>query len=73
MVDLQNVKPYGDTLDDGMVQLSFTPPVALSSVAKEAARQLVASMGLDEPAVAHAEAISKEFSFFVSMQNVSKG
>ncbi|GMB00376.1 OAM dimerization domain-containing protein [Pelosinus sp. IPA-1] len=65
MVDLQNVKPYGDTLDDGMVQLSFTLPVSLSSASKEAARQLVASMGLDEPAVAHAEAISNEFSFFI--------
>ena len=65
MVDLQNVKPYGDTLDDGMVQLSFTLPVALTSVAKEAARQLAANMGLDEPAVAHAESISNDFSFFI--------
>ncbi|MGI9134134.1 MAG: OAM dimerization domain-containing protein, partial [Rhodoferax sp.] len=33
------VKPYGDTLGDGRVQLSFTLPVALDEVAKEAARQ----------------------------------
>jgi beta-lysine 5,6-aminomutase beta subunit len=65
MVDLQNIKPYGDTLDDGMVQLSFTLPIPLSSVAKEAARQLTTGMGLEEAAVAHAEAISDAFSFFI--------
>ena len=53
MTDLTNVRPYGDTLDDGMVQLSFTLPAPLTGAAKEAARQLVANMGLEEPAVAH--------------------
>jgi beta-lysine 5,6-aminomutase beta subunit len=65
MVNLTHVKPYGDTLDDGMIQLSFTLPVSLSGTAKEAARQLVADMGLEEPVVVHAEAISTEFSFFI--------
>lgn len=64
-VDLTQVRPYGDTLDDGIVQLSFTLPVALSGAAKEAARQLAVGMGLEEPAVVHAEAISDQFSFFV--------
>jgi beta-lysine 5,6-aminomutase alpha subunit len=49
------IKPYGDTLDDGRVQLSFTLPVALSDDAKEAARRLALAMGLDEPAVSHAQ------------------
>ncbi|HQK54654.1 MAG TPA: OAM dimerization domain-containing protein, partial [Sedimentibacter sp.] len=26
-VDLTKIKPYGDTLNDGMVQMSFTLPV----------------------------------------------
>ena len=64
-VDLTKVRPYGDTLDDGMVQLSFTLPVALSGVSKEAAKQLAAGMGLEEPSVVHAEAISDVFSFYV--------
>ncbi|MBP2645605.1 MAG: cobalamin B12-binding domain protein [Firmicutes bacterium] len=65
MMDITNVRPYGDTLGDGMVQLSFTLPVAFSGAAKEAARQLVSDMGLEEAAVVHAEAISDTFSYFV--------
>lgn len=64
-IDPTRIRPYGDTLDDGMIQLSFTLPVALSGAAREAARQLAAAMALEEPAVVHAEAISDRFSFFV--------
>ncbi|MDF2634080.1 MAG: cobalamin B12-binding domain protein [Pelosinus sp.] len=73
MIDAQHVKPYGDTLNDGMVQLSFTLPIPLSSTAKEAARQLVANMGLEEVAVAHAEGISDTFSFFIVYGKCSHG
>ncbi len=41
----KTVKPYGDTLDDGAVQLSFTLPIPWSEAADEAARRLVAKMG----------------------------
>lgn len=64
-VDLTKVRPYGDTLDDGIVQLSFTLPVALTGASKEAAKQLAAGMGLEEPSVVHSEAISDVFSFYV--------
>ncbi|MBV8748845.1 MAG: cobalamin-dependent protein [Candidatus Eremiobacteraeota bacterium] len=59
------VKPYGDTLDDGAVQLSFTLPVAWSEAADEAARQLVAKMGFADVAVVEGRAIASGFSFFV--------
>ena len=59
------VKPYGDTLNDGRVQLSLTLPVALDDTAKEGARQLALMMGLENPAVAHAEAMGPDFSFFI--------
>ncbi|MDE2367828.1 MAG: cobalamin-dependent protein [Burkholderiales bacterium] len=59
------IKPYGDTQDDGRVQLSFTLPVALDENAKEAARRLALAMGLDEPAVAHAEDMGQGFSFYI--------
>lgn len=73
MTDLTNVRPYGDTLDDGMVQLSFTLPVPLNSTTREAARQLAAKMGLSEPAVVHAGAISDTFSFFVIYAKCPQG
>jgi beta-lysine 5,6-aminomutase beta subunit len=59
------VKPYGDTLGDGAVQLSFTLPVAWSEAADEAARQLVGKMGFTDVAVAEGRAIASGFSFFV--------
>jgi beta-lysine 5,6-aminomutase beta subunit len=59
------VKPYGDTLGDGRVQLAFTLPVALDETAKEGAKRLALLMGLEEPAVVHAEGAGSGFSFFV--------
>ncbi len=59
------VKPYGDTHDDGAVQLSFTLPVEWSEAADEAARQLVAKMGFADVAVAEGRRIAAGFSFFV--------
>jgi len=61
----QLIKPYGDTLDDGRVQLSFTLPVTLDETAREGARQLALLMGLEEPAVVHAEDMGQDFSFFI--------
>src|ERR1035437_8984006 len=61
----QWIKPYGDTLNDGRVQVSFTLPVALDETSKEGAKRLAALMGLDEPAVAHAEDMGQGFSFYL--------
>ncbi|MDO4799134.1 MAG: OAM dimerization domain-containing protein [Bacillota bacterium] len=64
-IDLTRIKPYGDTLDDGMMQLSFSLPVPLSEEAKEAARQMASKMGLDEPSVVYARDLGVGFTFFV--------
>lgn len=59
------IRPYGDTANDGMVQLSFTLPLTMGARAREAARRYAMLMGISNPLVAHAEAIDKQFSFFV--------
>lgn len=59
------VKPYGDTRDDGKMQLSFTLPLEWSEAADEAARQLVTKMGFSDVAVAEGRRIASGFSFFV--------
>jgi beta-lysine 5,6-aminomutase beta subunit len=59
------VRPYGDTLDDGAMQISFTLPIEWSEAADEAARQLVAKMGFSDVAVAEGRRIATGFSFFV--------
>jgi beta-lysine 5,6-aminomutase beta subunit len=64
-LDLTKVKPYGDTLNDGKVQLSFTLPIPDGEKAVEAAKQLAKKMHLDEPAVAYHEALDKGFTSFI--------
>jgi len=69
-VDLSRVRPYGDTMDDGKVQLSFSLPVPNGPEAVEAARQLAAKMGIAEPSVVHHEDIGENFTFIVLYGNV---
>lgn len=63
--DRGKVKPYGDTWDDGAVQLSFTLPVAGGPTAAEAARQLVLKMGFDDVKVAAQRDLGGGFTLFV--------
>ena len=59
------IRPYGDTLNDGRVQLSFTLPVPFGEEAKEAGRELALKMGLENPAICHAEAMGPDFTLIV--------
>ncbi|MBI1909505.1 MAG: cobalamin B12-binding domain-containing protein [Deltaproteobacteria bacterium] len=63
--DPKNLKPYGDHLGDGGVQVSFTLPVPPSDAAKEAARLYAEKMGLEKVQVTCMEGIGPEFTFFV--------
>jgi beta-lysine 5,6-aminomutase beta subunit len=59
------IRPYGDTANDGIVQLSFTLPLPLGARAREAARRYAMLMGISNPLVAHAESADTHYSFFV--------
>jgi beta-lysine 5,6-aminomutase beta subunit len=59
------VRPYGDTTGDGMVQLSFTLPVAHDKRAEGAAAQLARKMGIDPALVVHAKPMGPDYTFFV--------
>jgi beta-lysine 5,6-aminomutase beta subunit len=67
----RRIRPYGDTHDDGMVQLSFTLPVPHGPVAHAAAAQLAATMGLRAVMVAHARAVGPDFTFLVVYGSVT--
>lgn len=62
--DLKHVKPYGDTLNDGKIQVSFTLPVPCTDEAVETAKQLMKKMGLDNPQVVFYKALTEGFTFF---------
>jgi beta-lysine 5,6-aminomutase beta subunit len=69
-VNLRKLKPYGDIMGDGIVQLAFTLPVEVSPEAREAAVQLVQKMGFDHIKVATMEKAAEGFSFFVIYGNL---
>ncbi|MBV8373040.1 MAG: cobalamin-dependent protein [Candidatus Eremiobacteraeota bacterium] len=69
----QVVKPYGDTLNDGKVQMSFTLPVPWSESADEAARQLVTKMGLHDVQVVEGRPVAAGYSFFVVYASTPQG
>ena len=63
-LDLTKVKPYGDTMNDGKIQLSFTLPVPAGDEAIEAAKQLIRKMGLENPQVVFYKELTEGFTFF---------
>jgi beta-lysine 5,6-aminomutase beta subunit len=69
-VDLKRLKPYGDIMGDGTIQICFTLPVEASAEAREAAVQLVGKMGLESIKVAVMENVGVGFSMFVIYANI---
>ncbi len=67
------VRPYGDTLDDGKVQLSFTLPVPDGPKGRDAARLSVLGWGFRDCEVVHSAAISDDFSFYVAYASTDRG
>lgn len=64
-LDLTKIKPYGDTLNDGMVQMSFTLPVPAGEEASEAAKLLMKQMGFEEPSVVYFKDLGIGYTYFV--------
>jgi len=67
------VRPYGDTRDDGAVQLSFTLPLEDSACAREAARQFVLKLGFETCELVHAAPVSDTHTFFVAYARTREG
>jgi len=64
-LNLKAVKPYGDTMNDGKVQVSFTLPVPYGDEAVEAAKIIMKKMGLENPQVVFSKELTKGFTFFI--------
>ncbi|ACR79666.1 MULTISPECIES: OAM dimerization domain-containing protein [Kosmotoga] len=65
-LNFRAVKPYGDTMNDGKVQLSFTLPVPAGEEAVEAAKRLMKKMGLQNPQIVYWKELTHGFTFFVA-------
>ncbi len=64
-MDRDLIKPYGDTLDDGMVQMSFTLPVENGAKARKAAQMYVEKLNFENVSVVSAKKIANNFTCFV--------
>lgn len=60
------VKPYGDTLNDGKVQLSFALPTSNDARGKEAARILILSMGFEDAEITCMRDLGEGFTHFIA-------
>ena len=63
-LDLKKIKPYGDTMNDGKTQLSFTLPLPCNDEAIEAAKLLMKKMGFENPQVVYYKELTEGFTFF---------
>ncbi len=63
--DLTAVRPYGDQLGDGVVQLSFTLPVPHGPAARKTALALAAQLGLLRAEVVHHQRLLEGYTHFL--------
>jgi beta-lysine 5,6-aminomutase beta subunit len=70
-VDLEQVKPYGDHLGDGIVQMSFTLPVPYGLAARKAAQEWATKMGFEHPEVVHYQELTDGYTYFVMFGEAS--
>jgi beta-lysine 5,6-aminomutase beta subunit len=64
-LNLRQVRPYGDTFDDGRMQVSFTLPLPNGPRAEAAALMLATRMGLDGPQIVYTQDLGVDYTFFV--------
>ena len=67
------VRPYGDTMNDGKVQLSFTLPIKNDEKGNQTAIELSKQMGLSEINVAQSSTLDDNFTFYIVYGSVSYG
>ncbi len=72
-IDYTNIRPYGDSLNDGKMQISFTMPVDANEKGKEAARRLLEKMGLDSVQIVHYSDIGEQFTMFIAYASSTVG
>jgi len=64
-VDLTAVKPYGDSINDGQIQISFSLPMTASEQAGEAAKLIARKMGLEEVNAVYMKDLGEGFSYHI--------
>jgi beta-lysine 5,6-aminomutase beta subunit len=69
----QVIRPYGDTLNDGKMQISFSLKVPPNERGKEAARLLLKKMGFDDIDICGMRDLKEGFTQFIAYASTSAG
>lgn len=72
-LDLKNILPYGDTMNDGKIQFSFTLPINNDQKGIEAAKLVLKNMGLENPMVTYSQKLDEGYTFYVCYGQLTKG
>ena len=64
-LDLTKIKPYGDTMNDGKTQVSFTLPIKDDEKAIVSAQELAKKMGIRDPSVVYHTQLDEGFTFLI--------
>ena len=67
------VRPYGDTRDDGIMQFSFTLPIAYSVKSHDVGKEFLENLGFHTVAIAECKPIDPEYTFFVAFGRTEAG
>ena len=65
------IRPYGDTFNDGSIQLSFTLPLDKSPKSAETARVFVLNLGFDSCEIVESKSMAKGFTMFIAYARTS--
>ncbi|NLH19533.1 MAG: hypothetical protein GX462_05705 [Thermotogaceae bacterium] len=71
-IDPKQLTSYGDSANDGAVQLSFTLPIPYGALAKEAAKVFVRNLGFDTLDIVSMEDMQEGYTFFVVYAHTQK-
>lgn len=59
------ILPYGDALNDGKVQLSFTLPLKNDELGKASAKEIAKKMGLISIEIVHAQTLNDDYTYYI--------
>lgn len=64
-LDLTALRPYGDTMNDGKIQLAFTLPVPDDEQGIESAKLLAKRMGINDVTVVLHQSLDEKFTYYI--------
>ena len=72
IIDPKRIKPYGDRLDDGRMQFSFSLPAPCNEVGKEAAKILLTKMQLNDIEICYLSDLGEGFTHFIAYASTAE-